>query len=80
VYTRAMELEKIHQDYRELILADNEKAERIIQLELANMELTAALTDRGEELNIYKELAHGVLFKSVDKYLQTVSTNYETSR
>lgn len=65
-----MEIGKIHRDYRELILADDEKAKKIQQLQLANMELTAALTDRGEELKIYKEMAHGILFKQVDKYLQ----------
>jgi len=70
-----MELDNIHKDYRELILADNEKEEKIRELRQANMELTAALTDRGEELKIYKEMAHGVLFKSVDKYLQAVENS-----
>jgi len=69
-----MELENIHQDYRQTVLEHDRMSKEIEELKRANMVLTAELADRAEQINIYKEMAHGVLFKSVDRYLHTLMT------
>ena len=79
VYNVGMTSDKVSEFYRKLAVSEQEKTNRINQLETANIELTAALTDRGEQLEIYKEMAHGILFKQVDKYLQSVDKPESTS-
>ena len=74
-----MELDNIHQDYRQTVLEHDRMSKEIEELKRANMVLTAELADRAEQIHIYKEMAHGVLFKSVDRYLHTLSNHNETS-
>ena len=74
-----MQLDNIHSDYRKLVLKNESLLLDTKQLRLANMELTAALNARGEDLRVYKEMAHGVLFKQVDRYLQAVTTDVDFS-
>lgn len=67
-------IDKYHRRIREEVEASEQLRVRVRQLEAANDKLLAELVDTKERLEVYKELNEAILFKSVDRYLQSVST------
>jgi len=62
--------EKYYQMYKDEMLSHDETKKQLRAKESANNIMFARCVDLQEDLKIAQELVDGVLYKSVDKYLQ----------